>query len=233
MKLSRSLDAARYELRLLGPLLFAVPLLVASGFVGFAILLDIKHIDRGFIAMLLSALFEACLPLAAGVIITTLAVRDTALELLLTLRVPYRFTALRRFSLVAGWTLVIEAAAMLAVRVALPWALPRTDAAGLLIWLAPTLWFAGAGALLALLLRSRSVSASVLGCVWVTQLVFHGYFASYGWTIPWFLFATLFTPTASYWTANRVELLLGAMALFLAVWGYLHNAEWRFHGEDA
>ncbi|MGZ3667861.1 MAG: hypothetical protein ACXVDA_25630 [Ktedonobacterales bacterium] len=232
MHISARFAALRYEIRIIGPLLFAVLLLVAVGLTGFAILLDIRHVSRDFIAQLVTATLEACLPLTAGILLATAAPHDDAIEVQVTLARPYRITALSRFTLLLGWTVLVEALALIALHSALPWVFAGPRMAQPLTWLAPTLWLATSGVLLALLMRNRSSSIAVLGCIWVCQLIFHGYFASYGWAQPWFLFATLFTPSASFWLANRVELIATAAGLAVLAWAYLHNTEWRFLGEE-
>jgi hypothetical protein len=226
------LAALRHELRVLGPLLFAVPLLAALGFGGLVGALDARNTSHDFLAQLLTAILEACLPLTAGILIATVAARDPALEVQLSLPTPYRRTALRRFALLLGWTILVEAATALALQLTLPWAQPKLGVWYVLLWLAPTLWFAAAGGLLALLMRSRATAGALLGSIWVAQLVFHGYFALNSWTRPWFLFVTLFAPGASYWLANRVELIVTAAVVSLGVWGFLFNTEWRFRGEE-
>ncbi len=232
MHISTRVEALRYEIRIIGPLLFVVPLLVAVGLTGFATLLDLRHVSRDFIAQLVIATLEACLPLTAGILLSTAAPHDDAIEVQLTLARPYRLTALSRFALLLCWTLLVEALAVMALRTTLPWAFAAPHMSQPLTWLAPTLWLATSGTLLALLMRNRSSSVAILGCIWVCQLIFHGYFASYGWMQPWFLFATVFTPQASFWLANRIELIVTAMGLALLAWTYLHNAERRFLGEE-
>jgi hypothetical protein len=224
--------ALRHELRVLGPWLFALPLLAAAGLGALFGVLDLRSVHRDFLAQMAVASLEACLPLAAGVTVATASARDPAVELQLALPTPYRFTALRRCALLLGWALLLEAASVMGYLVAAPWALAGGRADYVVFWLAPTVWLAGAGALLALLLRSQASASAVLGGIWVAQLIFHGYFMLNGWTRPWFLFATLFAPDAGVWWANRVELILTALALFLGVWVYLRNTEWRLRGED-
>jgi hypothetical protein len=90
----------------------------------------------------------------------------------------------------------------------------------------------GTGILLSLLLRSRTSSGAILGCVWIFQLLFHSYFSQNSWTQPWFLFATLYTPDASFWLANRLELIATALVLLVGVWWFLRSPERRFFGED-
>lgn len=232
MYISARLAALRYEIRIIGLLLFAVPLLVAVALTGFATLLDIRHVSRDFIGQLVTASLEACLPLTAGILLASVAPHDDAIEVQVTLACPYRFTALSRFILLLGWTALVEALALIALHSTLPWVFAGLHMTQQLTWLAPMFWLATTGALLALLMRNRSSSIAILGCIWVCQLIFHGYFASYGWMQPWFLFATLFTPDASFWLANRIELIATATAFALLAWAYLHNSEWRFLGEE-
>jgi hypothetical protein len=228
-----SLDHLRYEVRILGLLLFLIPLALALAFAGMTALLFAGNVMHSFIANLLIAALEACLPLAIGIVLATVAVQDSALELLLTLPATYRGILFLRFVLLLGWTLLVELVATLVLYTVLPWVPVQPLLAGQLAWLAPALWLAGAGVLLSLLLHSRASSGALLGCIWLFQLVFHGYFAQYNWTRPWFLFATLFTPTASFWLSNRLELIATALLLLAAAWWFLRNPERRFFGEDA
>jgi hypothetical protein len=190
-------------------------------------------VDHGFIAGLLTAALEAFAPLAAGVLVATIAARDDALELQLTVATPYRRTAGRRIGLLLLWTALIETATMLAIEVFLPWAAPKQGIEYIAAWAAPLLWLSAAGALLALLLRSRATAGAVLGVIWIAQLALYGYFLTNDWLRPWFLFATLYSANAPFWWANRLELLLAAVVFFAAAWFYLRNAEWRFRAEEA
>ncbi len=233
MKPFLHLDHLRYEVRILGPVLFLIPLAEASGFAGLTIMLIVGNVVRSGIAALLIAVLEACLPLTAGIVLSTIAVQDASLELLLTMRTSYRWIVFLRFALILGWTLLVELLATLALYAELPWVPVKPLVTFQLTWLAPSLWLAGAGILLALVLRSRTSSGAILGCVWLFQLLFHGSFALYGWMQPWFLFATLYTPDASFWLANRLELIATALVLLAAAWWFLRNPERRFFGEDA
>ena len=233
MPLPPTAEALRSELRVLGPYPFVAPLIVAAGLVGFAALLQARHIQHAFVATMLVVTLEACLPLTAGIALAGVAIRDGALEVLLTVQTAYRLTTLRRAALVLGWVLVLEVAATWIIRALFPSAIPKPGVLGLLAWAAPTFWLAGTALLLAYFLRSRATSAAVLGCLWVAQLVFHGYFAAYGWTQPWFLFATIYVPAAPFWLANRLELVATALVCFLVAWIFLRNAEWRLRAEDA
>jgi hypothetical protein len=225
-------ESLRNELRVLGPYPFVAPLVVAAGLVTFVVLLQARHVQHAFIATMLVVTLEGCLPLTAGIALAGVAVRDSALEVLLTVQTAYRLTTARRAALVLAWVLLLEVAATWIIRALFPGTILKPGVLGLLAWAAPTLWLAGAALLLAYLLRSRSTSAAVLGCLWVAQLVFHGYFAAYGWTRPWFLFATIYVPAAPFWVANRLELVAIALVCFTAAWLFLRNAEWRLRAED-
>lgn len=233
MKTFLRLDHLRHEVRILGPQLFVIPLALAVAFVVLTVLMFVGNVVHSFIVLLLTAALEACLPLAAAIILANVAVQDASLELLLTMPTAYRWIAFLRFALILGWTLLVELLATLALYAFLPWATVEPLLSGQLTWLAPSLWLTGAGILLALLLRSRASSGAILGCVWLIQLAFHGYFATSGWTQPWFLFATLFNPTASFWLTNRLELIAGALVLLAVAWWFLRSPERRFFGEDA
>jgi hypothetical protein len=232
MHVVSSRAALRYELRLIGMWLVALPAFVALLFVIAAATMAYKQAHQLDIQHMVMTGLEGGLPLAAGIVIATIAAQDGALELQLAMPVPYRWTVLRRFLLVLGLTALIEAAAELVLSRAWPWTLSQDGSAYLLAWLPTLLWFGGWGALLALLLRSRAAAAAILGVAWVIELTFHGLFPQYAWTRLLYIFATMFSPAASFWLANRLELLATAALLFVVVWLYLRNPEWRLRGED-
>src|SRR5690242_7479712 len=99
MKLASRLARLRYELRVLGMWLFAIPLGVAVGLVGLTVVLDARSVNRDFLAQVLTATLEACVPLALGVVVATVAAQDGALELQLTVPLAYRRMVLRRVGL--------------------------------------------------------------------------------------------------------------------------------------
>jgi hypothetical protein len=211
---------------------FAIPALAAISLIGFAALLRVRAVNPDFVNAVLVATLEAFLPLAAAIVLTTIASKDDALEVQLSLATVYRKTVARRVALLLGWIVTIEFAATLAILALFPSTLPKSGFDLILFWLAPTLWLSAVGVLIALLLRSRATAVALLGVIWVVQLAFHGYFAIFYWTRPWFLFATLYTPGARYWQLNRLELIATAVACLIVSWIYLRNNEWRFRGED-
>jgi hypothetical protein len=227
-----SQGALPYELRVVGIWMLALPPFVGALFVIVVGMMAYKQAHQLDIQHVEMTVLEGVLPLVSGIALATIAAQDSALELQLTMPRAYRRTVMYRFALVLGLTALLEAAAVLVLARAWPWALSQDGIAYLLAWLPTLLWFGGWGAVLALLLRSRAASVAILGVAWVVELTFHGVFPQYGWTTPLYIYATMFSPAASFWLANRLELLATAALLFAAVWLYLGNAEWRLRGED-
>jgi hypothetical protein len=232
MALSTRLRALGYEARNLGLVSLAMPLMVLAGFGGLAALLLLGPTQHKYIADLITAGLESGIPLAAGVVVASLVAQDASIELHLTLPTAYHRTATRRFALLLFASAVVGALATVGLNQIAPWTLHKTGAAGQLVWLSPTIWFCGAGAILALLLKNRAASGAVLGGIWVAEQAFHDYFAVNNWAHPWFLFTSLYGPDADFWLANRLELIGIGIAFLALAWLYLHNAEWRFRGED-
>src|SRR6185437_12536895 len=78
---------------------------------------------------------------------------------------------------------------------------------GLLIWLAPLLVFVTLGATLALLFRSRVVSAAILALLWIGQFLFKPLFLGDAALKFVYLFLTEEAGITSYWLTNRLTLL--------------------------
>src|SRR5947209_19917545 len=76
MKTFLRLDIWRHELRILGPVLFVIPIGLALFFVALTVMMFAGNVPRSFIASLLIAGIEACLPLAAGILLATVAMHD-------------------------------------------------------------------------------------------------------------------------------------------------------------
>ena len=109
---------------------------------------------------------------------------------------------------------------------------------GQLVWLAPLLWLAGCGLCLALLLRSRSASAALLGGIWVLEIIFKNYLAATDWLHPVLLFPTTLLPLAGrlpqayfdIWLDTRLEVLGTGLALCLIGWLLMRNPEGLLKG---
>jgi hypothetical protein len=221
-----------YELRLLGGWPFALLAGVAGLLAGMTALLSARGVSRSFLAGLLVATLEACVPLALAVTLTSVTGRDEALELQLSLATPYWVTVARRVGLLLLWAFIVELVTMLVVQIFFTWAAPKHGYQFVTAWAAPLLWLAAAGTLLPLLLRGRAAAGATLGVIWLAQQALHGTFATTGWLRPWFLFATLYAPTAPYWWTNRLELLLTALVGFAAAWLLLRRPGWRVRVEE-
>lgn len=211
--MAKFVEMLRYELRVIGPVLFGVPVAIVVAMAVLIMLLQIGHVTQEFIQFIVLTAIEACLPLALGIILATMAVQDSSLELLLTLPVSYRVVTFSRLMLVLGWTIVIEIVTTVLFYMVFPWVFYQPLLIGQLVWLAPTLWAASVGTLLALLLHSRAGCAAVLSCLWIIELAFHNFFAQHSWTLPWFFFATLFEANQPLWLPNRLEMILTALVL--------------------
>jgi hypothetical protein len=229
---SWQIDRVRHELRVLGLWLFLLPLLAACGLCMLAAVLQGRHINPDFVALVPVAILEAFLPLAAAILSATVAVRDDALEVQLTLPRAYARTALLRGAVLFGWVALLEVGTTLTLGAIFPAVVSGSLTHTLLVWLAPALWLAGAGWLLALVLRGRAAAIALVGVIWIAQITFHGYFASQAWARPWFLFATVYEPDATFWWANRAELLASGAAICLVAWLIVASPERRLRAEE-
>jgi hypothetical protein len=231
------LELPRHEVRVVGPWLLALPLFVACLFVVAVAMMGLKGASQVDISNMTMAGIEGGVPLVAGIGAAWITSQDSALELQLSLPMPYRRTVRRRMALFLIWSALIEVSAVIAAAGLWPWILPQgskgSPAEYLFAWLVPLLWFTAWGAGLALALRSRVASVALLGVVWAVELLFHGTLAAYSWTRAVFVFATMFDAGKSFWGSNRAELLVTAVVLFVAIWCYLGNSEWCWlRGED-
>jgi len=228
------LGLPRHEVRVMGPWLLALPLFVACLFAVAVAMMGLKGAPQVNISNMAIAGIEGAVPLVAGIGAAWITTQDSALELQLSLPVPYRLTVWRRMALLLIWSALIEVLAVILVVVFWPWMLPvGSPVEYLLVWLAPLLWFTAWGAGLALALRNRVASVALLGVVWVAELLFHETLATHGWTQAVFVFATMFDAGTSFWGTNRAELVGTAVFLLFAIWWYLGNSEWCWlRGEE-
>ena len=225
----------RHELRLLGGVALATPLLALLLFGGMALLMDTLGAGDAQVARMLVASVEMGLPLAAGILAANVAADDPAVDLQLSLEVPYRRTLARRLVLVLA-TAALPAATLTAVlRATGVWGLWAPDGflASPLVWLSPLLWFVSAGALLALASRGRSAAWAVLAGVWIFQNLFRDWFRSGGWSEQAFLFATVYDPGAASWPSNRLVLILVSLLLGAAAWALVSITDLASEGGDA
>jgi hypothetical protein len=228
-----SLDRLRYELRLLGKPVFLTPVLVV---VGFALLLAIvsRGVTATTVARSMGGSLEVLLPMAAGVVVATVATHDRALELQLTMPRKYHRTANARFLFILLWSAIVSLLTCLLLAFSNNWRMPAQVAhwsqpwqflTWQLTWLSSTLWLVALGLVLSLLIRSRSASGALICVLAVAELLFHDVFNSDSLLHPIYLFPLTFAPDASYWLTNRVELLGTAIVLLVLAWFLLRQPE--------
>lgn len=234
-----SFDRYWYELRIMGKWVIVIPFMIMPGFAFLAVLLTIMQVSHLRISQVLTASLEMVLPLAVGLLITTIISHDAAIELQLTMPKTYRVSVFVRLSLIIGWTGCIELFSSAFIFHLRFWRVPAQVSTwnvlpqfliGQLTWAAPLLWFVCVGFCLALLMRSRSASSTLLGGIWIIEAIFYGYFAMVDWLKPVFLFPTTLAPNITFWLSNRIELLITALVLILPGWFMLRNSELLLQG---
>lgn len=234
-----SLDRFWYELRIMGRWVILIPFLIMLSFASLAVLLTIMQVGHLRISQVLTASLEMVLPLAAGLLITTIISHDSAIELQLTMPKTYRVTAFVRLSLIIVWTGCIALLCSVFIYHLRFWRVPSQVETwkvqtqfliGQLTWLAPLLWFVSVGFCLALLIQSRTASSALLGGIWTVEAIFYGLFAINVWLKSVFLFPTTLAPDINFWLSNRFELLVTAMVLLVIGWFMLRNTEQLLQG---
>ena len=228
-----SLDRLRYELRLLGKAVFLTPLLVVCGLVLLMAVAN-RGITATTLARAMGASLEMLLPMAAGIVVATVATYDRAIELQLTMPRRYHRTANARFLFILLWSAVIALLTSALLLAFNHWRLPTQIAnwsqpwqflTWQLTWLSSMLWLVAFGLVLALLIRSRSASGALIGVFAFAQIMFHSAFDQNVFLHPIYLFPLTFTPGADYWLTNRFELLGTAAVLLILAWFLLRKPE--------
>jgi hypothetical protein len=223
-----------YEARALGGRTFGLPALAVAIFVGVSWLAAYDVLATGGTAarahndaaLGLLLLLEFGLPPVAGIAAAYLVSGNPAVELHLTLRRSYAATTLLRLGLLTLWTASVCVVTSAVIRQAGYWLAPQPTLLDQLIWLAPLLWFVSAGAMFALLLRSRVASGAILGMIWLGELFFRVQMLQNVYLRNIYLFLTFetlpggFAPDAAWWTQSRL-ILLAMAAVFLVVFAAL------------
>ena len=229
-----SLDQLRYELRIMGKWVFFTPILIIVCFAILAELLATMHVATVRISQVLTGSLEMLLPIAAGMMVATIASYDAAMELQLTMPQKYRITAIARLILVVCWTGGVSLLASVFIyhlkflRVPAQigtWGVVPQVLIEQLTWLAPLLWFVSLGLCLALLIRSRLASSALLAGIWIIEAIFYGYFVFIDGLKPFFLFPSTLAPNINFWLFNRYAVFGTALAVLLLDWLLLHNTE--------
>jgi hypothetical protein len=228
-------DRLRYELKLMGNkvLITPVALVIILTMLAFILRLGSSKITTVTVSNL-----EMFLPLLAGIIVATICMHDSAIELQLTFPALYSRTVWSRVGLVTGWMALVSCILSIIFYLLHPqrepigvysWPMMLQIFLGQLTWLAPLSWVVALTLVLALQFRSRATSIAVLGALWVGENIVYGLFLSTFWLRPIFLFATTLTPlqifTLNIWLQNRLCLIgIGLVFLLIAGWR-LRNTE--------
>jgi hypothetical protein len=156
------------------------------------------------------------IPLSAGVAAGAVPTAENALELQLSLPVPFRVTLARREGLLLAWTIALVLPAALIAYAAGWWQPVAGPVAGQLTWFAPAIALVGLGVLCAVTSGSAGAAMAVVGGVWLVQELSGEWFTGRLTLI--YLFAD---DRQQAWLANRFTLMtFGALALAVA-WGAL------------
>jgi len=143
-------DRIWYELRILGRRGIFIPPLIILTFAILAVVLLVMHVSHLSVSQIVTASLEMILPLAAGLMTSTIVSYDSAIELQITMPTTYRLTAFLRLSLIIVWisfSTLISSAFVYHLRF---WRIPSQGESwkvlpqfliGQLTWIAPLLWF--------------------------------------------------------------------------------------------
>ncbi len=206
------LDWVRYELRRIGSGLL-IPLVIMLAFAGFGVLMRLNQVTPARSMRAVVAGLEIGMATAVGIATASLIASDPLIELQFSLPTPYRKTFARRLSLLLGWSAGIGIVATVVARLVGHPLAPESFVENQLVWFSPLIWFAGAGALLTLVLHSRAGSSAVIAGIWIGENLVGKHFATHAWSRPVFLFATSYLPGASFWLSNRLELAATGLAM--------------------
>lgn len=222
-----------YELRLLGAGAFLLPLAVVAIYTGFSLIVRSSTLGSGDgvtqadfqMARGLLALMENGIPLAAGLVAAAAVNQDVAVELHLSSPASYHRTVTGRLAVISLWTLALAGLVAGLVAATHRWIVPVAQPLSQLAWLAPLLWYTAAGALLTLLLRSRTASSAALGMIWIAQFLFKPVFQEYGILQRLYLFMTeqlipdIWPAKYPLWYATWLQNRLVLLALALVMLG--------------
>lgn len=211
----------RYELRRVGIVALLTPILIIAGFSFCGVLMRFNGVSSDRATRAVVASLEIGVATAAGLITSMLLSSDSLLELQLSLATPYRTTFARRLSLMLVWSALVAIVTTIIVRLIGHQLAPVSLISEQLVWLAPLIWFTGAGALLALLLRSRAGSGALIAGIWIAENLLNKAFGARSWLRPFFLFATSYKAGDGFWLSNRLELIVTGLVLNVLVFLWL------------
>lgn len=149
---------------------------------------------------------EALLPLAVAVTAVTVVSREACRELHLSLPIRHAGTLGRRLALVGAFSAALALIYTGGSCLSGSWTGP-TGPAGLLVWVAPTLWLGALAVLLGLVGRSIALATTLVAAVWLIEQLLAHHFAATAWARPFYLFATTRLDLGDDWLPNRLALI--------------------------
>ncbi len=213
--------------------MLATPVVVSVAVLALAAAMMAGSANDELRTRMMVAWVEAGLPLAAGIGAASLAGRDAALEMQLSMPTSYRSTLLRRLTVTVGWPALL---ALAGSAVLLPtgwWPVAPAGAESLLVWAAPLFFLAALGAFLAVWLRSAAAASGLIGGLWLMELVLGLLFAAAP-VLRWFyLFPTTVLGSMPGWPTNRVVLLAAAAVLLAGTAALLSRPDRLLSGGDS
>jgi hypothetical protein len=222
------ISTARIDAGLLGKAAYFVAPGVVLAAAGFGLLFRDS-------ARLITAALETAVPLVVGIFAASVLASEPALELQLSTPYGFRPAALRRLSILFGWSAAVCLAGWWiadATGALAGWRPPADAVESQLLWLPSLAAYAVGGCLLAVVLRSRSAAVSAVALFWVGGHAFHDVFTTTPWLRFWYPFMTTYEATASDWATVRILLLAAAAVAIVPLAAMLGVGEWLIGGED-
>jgi hypothetical protein len=190
-----------HEARRVGTALLALPVLTGAAIA--AVTMIARPATSGVVGPDLTPvrLTSYVLPVAVGLAAAAVLPRESMLEQHLTLPTPYRTTAYRRFTLLAGASLLTAVGLLVVLVSSHRWHSPAQGVAALLIPGGPAALLLGVGAWAGGRWHSAAAASSVVLAAWLGQLL-------------------LWDRVVGDWRLNKTALIvLGALAVTVALRG--------------
>jgi hypothetical protein len=171
------------------------------------------------------AYLGCAIPLVGGIMAAYGVLDDPALELRFATPVRPAQTLLERL----GMILVIQAACavgfqLLSLAIGVDFSILGNWAAVQLAWLVPTLALMALGAAGSLFAAQTMAGASLVGLVWIVELIARGWMARNNWKYV-LIFVGALMPEHPVLHTNQAILLPLSVLLFVAAWALLHRQE--------
>jgi hypothetical protein len=201
-----------HETRRCGRAALSLPLVCAVVVVVASLLAAQGEGPPGAVAAGMIRLVADVFPMTVGMAAVTALSRERAVELQVTLPMPYALTVLRRLALLAAVTTVAATGVVVWLVQANQWDHPARGPLSLLVPLGPAALLIGTAALAGVVLRSAAAASAIVLGTWLMQVI-------------------VLDRILGTWQLNRVLLGLGGVALTLSALGRCEDGERLIQGE--